>query len=262
MFPMLAFPLVRFVIKAAVRDRLMIMMMVMIGLIVAVSNFLGSSAITEQQNFSQVFASGGLRLMGVIGLCVFIAFQVRRSFDNKEVEYFLSAPVKRTQYVFSMAFGFALLASALAFLIAAASGFMSPHIDSGFALWSVSYWVELLVVSNLTLFFAVILRSPAVTVMSSLGFYALARLIGTILGIIHSGSEGGGFVLSVLAKIMTGISMIIPRLDLMAQTSWLVYGVDMDPHDAVGYGFLLAQLVIFVGLTLCAALFDFQRKEF
>ncbi len=258
---MLASSLVRFVIKAAIRDRLMIMMVVMIGLIVAVSNFLGSSAITEQQNFSQVFASGGLRLMGVIGMCVFIAFQVRRSFDNKEVEYFLSAPVKRSQYVFSMAFGFSLLATALAVFIAAATGFMSPHLDGGFALWSVSYWIELLIVSNLALFFAVILRSPAVTVMSSLGFYALARLIGTVLGIIHGGGTDG-FIMQALAKIMTGISMVVPRLDLMAQTSWLVYGTDMTSHDAVGYGFLLAQMVIFVGLTLCAALFDFQRKEF
>jgi membrane protein DedA with SNARE-associated domain len=59
--------------------------------------------------------------------------------------------------------------------------------------------------------------------------------------------------------VMNIIAMVTPRLDLMAQTSWLVY-----PDDPVmfGYGFMIAQGVFYTALLIVAALIDLRRRQF
>ncbi|MCD8526284.1 MAG: hypothetical protein LRY62_03760, partial [Alphaproteobacteria bacterium] len=58
---------------------------------------------------------------------------------------------------------------------------------------------------------------------------------------------------------MQAVSLVMPRLDLLGQTSWLVYGGDAGN---VGFIYVCAHAAVFVFLVLSASLFDLIRRQF
>lgn len=249
--------LIQYVLKAAIRDKLMIAMLVLIALTTSMAIFMASSAITEQDQFLAVYASGSLRILTVLGLVIFTAFFVRRSFESKDVEFLLSRPISRISFIMSYACAF----SILAVILASASGFalfvISPELFSpSFILWCVSIMVEAIIMANMTFFFAMILSSAATAVLAVLAFYVLARMMGQILGILDGGTAGS--VMEGVQMTMNMVSTMTPRFDLMGQTSWLVYGIG----ETVDFTFILVQGTIFLFLILIAALLDIVLRQF
>ena len=94
------------------------------------------------------------------------------------------------------------------------------------------------------------------TIFVTVGFYALARLIGFFVGITHGIVKSD--VNQVADPIMEYLSYLVPRLDLVGQTRWLVYGPD---SLNIG-GVIAAQLAVYVALLLAAAMFDLRKKHF
>ncbi len=273
---MISFPLVQYVLTAALRDRLMVMLALMIVLGCSLSVFLGSAAVVERSSFAVVFGSGGLRFLGVMGLVLFISFYMRRAFENKEVEFLLSRPVSRTCFLLSHAMAFTVLACAVA-LCVSASVVIVGHPDAyGLLGWGGSLIVEYIIMAVAALFFSMVLSSASGSALACFGLYVLCRMIGSVMGISSIGTDDA--VVRVLAVVMNVISVVIPRLDLMGQTGWLVYGMtDISTMDiseqasgfslsmmrVLGTGwFIAAQGVVFSGLLLTAAAFDFIRKRF
>jgi hypothetical protein len=125
-------------------------------------------------------------------------------------------------------------------------------------LWVASIIAENIIMVNVALFFALFVSSASICAMACFGFYVLTRLMGELLGIIDTGSQVGVPSATILARIVEIISAVLPRLDLMGQTSWLVYGADAS----VGYGFIITQCVVFTGLLLVAARIDLARRTF
>ena len=252
----LSAPLVKYALTAAVRDKLVISLLVVVGLTASISVFLGSAAVTESDQFALVFASGGLRIVSVLGLVLFIGFYIRRAFEAKEVEYLLSRPVSRTSFILSHTAAFSIVAALLAAIITLVIFWMSSGTwGAGHALWSFSILVELIIMANAALFFAMVLPSAVASVLATGGLYILARLMGQILGIVDTGGSVMG--IEFLNFMMQGVSLIIPRLDLMGQTSWLIYG-----ETTVSCLMIAAQGLIYTGLLISAALFDLIRRQF
>lgn len=249
--------LVKYILTAALRDRLLLSFIVLVGLGLSVSVFLGSAALTEKDQFSLVFAAGGLRIAGLLTLILFVVFYLRRSFETRDVEYILSRPISRFQFLLAHSIAFNILATFIAVSITLAVSALSyQHLQSGHLLWGVSFWVELLVMANVALFFALFLSSAVTAALVSFAFYILSRLIGDILGIIEKPGEAG--TIAFLEKIMNFVSIFIPRLDLMGQTSWLLYGTSGE----VNFTFLFLQGAIFCGFILAAAYYDLSRRQF
>ena len=249
--------LVRYVIKAATRDRLMLSLLCSFIVAASLAVFMGSSAVAEKNVFALVFMAAGLRLAGVVGLVLFVVFFVRRSFDARDVEFLLSRPVTRVQFLLSFAAGFWVLALVTAIVQGLAMGLITPgFMTAGSLLWVASIAVENIIIVSTALFFSLILTSAATSAMATLGFYVLARMMGEILGVLAAGGIGAWMVIP--ANVMKMISMLVPRLDLMGQTTWLVYG----PGGGIGYGFLIVQAVFFTALILTAALIDLARRKF
>lgn len=273
---MLSKPLVRYVLTAALRDRLMLTFALMISAAAGISIFLGSSAMTERESFSVVFGAGGLRFLGILGIVLFCCFYMRRSFETKEVEFLLSRPISRLSFLLSHAAAFMILAVLAAGLVTGAVFFMGKPDIGGLLSWGLSIGIEAMIMAVTALFFSAVLSSAAGSALATLGFYVLARLIGTLIGIASVAPENIVFVF--LNKLMDMISVVIPRLDMMGQTSWLVYGV--EGSGSIGYlgratayaqglievlginGFIAVQGIVFVALLLAAAAFDFLRREF
>lgn len=253
----MSWPLIKYVLTAAVRDRVTVSFLVLLLLGASLSVFLGSAAVIEQDQFSLVFAAGGLRLAGVLALVLFVVFLMRRMFEAKDIEFLLSRPIGRVGFLvsYSVAFSF------LALLMGVAQGgclyVIAPHLfDSGHVLWIVSVIIENIIMVNVALFFSMVLTSATVAALASFSFYVLGRMMGEILGIIDAGTRIYNFEL--LEGIMQLISAIMPRLDLLGQTSWLLYGVD----EQIGLGFVIVQGLVFTALVVLASLIDLVRRQF
>ncbi|HQX27811.1 MAG TPA: hypothetical protein PKX38_07735, partial [Alphaproteobacteria bacterium] len=121
--------------------------------------------------------------------------------------------------------------------------------------WAVSLAFENIVMVNAALFFSMILSSAATAATATAGFYILARLMGQLLGIIDSTGKGT-VIYNLMEYILQAISAVMPRLDLMAQTSWLIYGQSVEISS------ILLQAAIFTILIITAALIDLVRRQF
>lgn len=271
---MLSKPLVKYVLTAALRDRLAVTFFAMIILAGALSAFLGGASVAEESSFALVFGAGGLRILGATGIVLFCAFYIRRSFEHKEVEFLLSRPVSRLTFLASHAFSFIVLALVAAAAVSVALLLIGKPHPAGLAAWAYSVFIEYALMALMAFFFSMVLTSAAGSALAALGFYVLARLIGTLLGIAQAPPDNALFW--ALNRLMEIISVLIPRFDLMGQTSWLVYGYDgagvlvQEPgtlaHDmitAIGMpGFIGLQGVIFGALVFTASAFDFFRRQF
>jgi hypothetical protein len=211
---MISGPLVKFVLTAARRDKLLVTLLLMIGIGAALSVFLGGAAITEEDSFALVFGAGGLRFLSVVGLVLFVCFYVRRSFETKEVEFLLSRPISRVTFLFSHAFAFMILAVAVSLVVSGAVFFLGKPNIEGWAIWGMSIAIENMVMVVAALFFSMVLSSAAGSALSTLGLYVLTRLIGTLLGIASLTPEK--LVFAILDNVMNFISIFVPRLDMMA----------------------------------------------
>lgn len=250
-------PLVRYVLVAAIRDRLVLTLLLLMAVGASLAIFLGSSAVTEASRFALVFAAGGLRFAGALGLVLFIVFYLRRAFDSRDVDYLLSRPIGRVSFVLSHAAAFTTLATAAALLVSLTVCLLSPHtVGPGFAMWAFSLCMEYVIMANAALFFAMVLPGAASGALAVLALYVLARMMGQILGIVHTGVAGAEH--EVLGTVMQVVALIVPRLDLFAQTGWLVYGPDAFP----GYGLLLLQGLLWSGLAVAATSVDLVRRQF
>jgi len=273
---MISKPLVRYVLTAALRDKLMITLVLMILMGAAVAIFMGSSAAIEGDQFALVFGSGGLRFLGVIGLVIFCSFYVRRSFESKEVEFLLSRPISRVSFLCSHALAFSILAAVIAVVTTVVVAVLGRPDTTGLLVWGGSLVAELSIMTVAALFFSMVLSSAAGSAMATLGLYVLARMIGTLLGILDHTPQNWFY--AVIGNVMKLISMVTPRLDMMGQTTWLVYGVQGNGgvkflSDASSYahwmvehlglaGFIGVQGIIFVALLLAMSAYDFLRRQF
>lgn len=249
-------PLINYVLKAALRDRLYLSIMVIVAIGASLAVFMGSSAVIEADQFALVFAAGGLRFAGVAGLVLFTVFHMRRAFDAREVEFLLSRPVSRVSFLLSHAAALSLLAAVVAGVVIAGVVIVAPHkVGEGLVLWSLSLIVEFIIIVNAALFFSMVLSSATAGAMAVFGLYVLARLMGELLGISETGLRIPGY--DILVGVMKTISLAVPRLDLMAQTSWLVYG----PGD-IGAAFILMQGAVYTALLALAGLVDLTRRQF
>jgi hypothetical protein len=273
---MISRPLIRYVLTAALRDKLMITLLLMIACGAALSVFLGGASITEKESFALVFGAAGLRFLSVTGIVLFCCFYVRRSFETKEVEFLLSRPISRLSFLLSHATAFMILALMISIVVVAVVAFLGKPNMQGLAAWGLSIGVENMIMAVAALFFSMVLSSAAGSALATLGLYVLSRLIGTLLGIAALPPEKP--VYAILNNVMDFISIVVPRLDMMGQTSWLIYGV--EGSGGVGYlarsghyahammehlgvsGFIGLQGVLFVALLLAATAFDFLRRQF
>ncbi|MCB1783002.1 MAG: hypothetical protein KDI13_03330 [Alphaproteobacteria bacterium] len=241
---------------AAVRDRLVLSLLLLLVLGSSLSLFLGSSAVIEKSQFAAVFTAGGLRIASVLGLILFVVFFVRRSFESKDVEFLLSRPVGRLQLLISYSVAFAFLGAVMGLAELLCVYSVAPQMfGQGHILWGVSIIAENIIMVITALFFSMYLSSAATSAMAVMGFYVLARMMGQLLGISDSNMVDD---YGPVAMILQLVSVITPRLDLLGQTSWLVYGVSGD----YGVGYAVLQGTVFCALVFMGALFDFIRRQF
>lgn len=252
-----AWRLYLYIIRAAIRDRLFWSVAGALVIVFSLAYFFGSSAVNEGSTFAIVFTAFGVRLFGVISLILFIINYIRRSFEARDIDYLLSRPIGRTAFVLTHAVAFSTLAVINAILLGGLVIYLErSHISEGMLTWWFSIGMELIVMANVAMFFAFVMKSPTSCALIVFAFYLLARLMGQIHGILNT-TEGLGLI-RIASKSMEFISMVLPRLDLFGQTRWILYGIE----GQTTLGFLAMQGAIFTFLIVCATVIDMKRRQF
>lgn len=249
--------LVKYILTAAIWDRILISFIVLMGVGVSLSIFLGSSSVSEKDQVSLVLTASMLRFSSITTLVLFCVFYIRKAFDTHDVEFMLTRPITRMQYLSSYTVSFTLLAFVMTFL-STLTLLLMPSINhsAGIFLWSFSLFIELSIMASVAIFFSFYLSSAVSAALVTFAFYVLSRMIGGIIGVISATPETS--LMLVMEKIMLLISVFIPRLDLMGQGSWLLYEAAPD----ISWPFIIGQGFIFVGLIFTATLVDFKNKQF
>lgn len=252
---MLNKPIIGYVLKSALRDRLVMSMLCTLVVGLSVSVFMGSSAVTEADQFTFVFASSALRFIGTIGIILFTVFYVRSMYERRDVEYMLSRPLSRGGFIFSHATAFMLIASIIALAVGTVMVFLTlSSSTAAIFYWCLGLWLEFMLVAVGAMFFSMVLSSPASATLATLGLYVLGRMMGNLMGIVEAGSSMPMF--EILSFTMQVVSIIVPRFDLLVQSGWLVYG------DAYIPAALLGQSASLLGLYSVSAWLDLRRKQF
>ena len=251
--------IIKYVLLTATRDWLFLGLFFMIIIASGLSIFLGSNALSEQHLMQLAYISGSTRMILVIGMILFICFHIRRSFDNREIEFIISRPISRVSFIVAYFIAFSLLALLIAIPVSIFIGVIFRPSFTGLALWSISLYFELIMISAFSILAALILRSAVSAVMGCLAFYIISRMMGfAVASIILPGSISGINFTKFLELILKFFSLFLPRLDQFAKSKWLVYGT-VEPEII---NLVLIQSAIYISLILLMAIFDFQRKQF
>src|SRR6266850_8545807 len=247
--------LARFVLLEARRSGLPWLALACIVLGAGLAAFLSQVALTESRALQAAVVAAVLRACAVFLIAAHVASSTLREMNDKGLEILLSLPVPRpAQYLGRLA-GFA----ALGVLLAAA--FSAPLLlwaaPSTVAMWGVSLAFECALVAAAALFFAMTLAQLVPAIAATAGLYLLARSMAAIQSIAGGPLAEASLPHQVARWAVDAIALLLPRLEAVTRTGWLLYG----PPDAGAYAAALTGLLLYTGLLIAAGLFDFHRRN-
>ena len=250
--------ILKYILKNGVRDRLYIGLFVSLIITFGVSVFLGSTMLVEQQATTVVFIAGSSRVILAVGMILFVCLSINRAFENKEVEFILSKAISRQQFVLAYLIGF-FVTSLLIFIPLAIAIFLISNADKvGLIIWLITLLLENFLVIIFALLVSLILKNSFSAIMASFAFYIIARLMGMFVMAIKLPQDIALIKNNFLAIILKFFSVLFPRLDLFAQSSWLIYGF----KDYSQISIILLQFFIYFLLLIFMSFHDFKKKQF
>lgn len=254
-----------YIFLTARRDWLYAGIYLLLLFMVILSIFLGSTTLVEQNMTTSVFIAGAARTVIIFGLTLFTCFHIKRGFENREIDLFLTKPITRAQFVLYYFTGLAFLAFSIivpltmVMLILLKLGVLWGE-QSGFILWGISLFLESMIVISFALFASLALNSAIASILLCFAFYTFSRIFGYFLIAIQNPfSVGlGGEFGAIYKKILWFIGMLVPRLDRYANSEWIIYGMSSFQEFI---GFCAAGLT-YIALLLSMAIYDFKHREF
>ncbi|HUL92739.1 MAG TPA: ABC transporter permease [Burkholderiales bacterium] len=247
--------LARTTLLEAVRNRLLWLTVILVAAAFGFTQFLNQVAITETREIQAALLAAPLRVAAVFILAAFVITSVVRESSDKVTDLLLSLPAPRSHYFFGKLAGFAFVAAILALLCALPlAPFARP---SGLALWTASLLCELLIVTAISLFCVLSLAQVVPAFAAVAGFYLLSRSMTAMQVIAGASLHDPTLTDRIVAAIVGLIALLLPSLDRMTQTSWLLGGAFSGVLVSV-----FGQTAIYLVLIGSAALFDLYRKNF
>jgi len=248
--------LARTTLIEAVRNRLLWLAVVIVGVALGLAQFLNQVAITESREIQAALLAALLRVAAVFIAATFVITSVVRESNDKVIELVLSLPVPRAAYFFGKFAGCALVAAALAALFALPLALFAQ--PAGLAAWAGSLFCELLIVTAMSLFCVLSLAQVPSAFAAVAGFYLLSRSMAAMQTIAGAALTEPSLVDRIVNRIVDLIALLLPALDRMTETAWLLESAP----GAGALGALLGQTTIYLALIGAAALFDLYRKNF
>ena len=250
--------LTRITLIEALRTRLALLAVGIAILGVGASQFLNQIALTESREIQVAFVATAFRASAVFLVVAFTIASTIRDSNDKIIEFLLAQPVPRSAYFYGKYLGLGVVNISLAMIFSSTMILLGPSY-AGLATWAVSLAMELYLMSAVALFCALSIPHVVTAFASTAGFYLLARSIDTIR-LIASASPNAdpGFADTVIRRIVELIAWVMPALDTVTRTDWLV----TYAPGWLAMGSLATQILLYTVLVGTATLFDLHRKSF
>jgi ABC-type Na+ efflux pump permease subunit len=247
--------LAKLTLLEAVRNRVLWLAVMVVVVAFGLAQFLSQVAITETREIQIALVAAVLRVAATFIVAVFVVTSMVRESTDKVTELLLSLPTPRAAYFFGKFAGYAAVAAILALVCALPlAPFAHPQ---GLALWTASLVCELLIVTAVSLFCVLSLAQVVTASAAVTGFYLLSRSMAAMQIIAGAPLHDQTFTDQVVSAVVAVIALLLPSLDSMTQTAWLLGGAPGNAFAAV-----FGQTVIYLVLICSAALFDLYRKNF
>lgn len=246
-------PIARMTVLEALRSRLFWLLGAAVLASFGLAAFLQQVALIEAREIQATIIAALARACGVFLVATFVVTSVVREFNDKVIDLMLAQPLPRWAYLLGKFAGFFVAAALVALALSLPLLFFAAPARVG--MWTLSLACELLLVAAVSLFCVLTLTHVVPALATVFGFYVLARSIAA-MQIIAATAPSAALSDRIADWLVHGIALLLPRLDLMTQSAWLV---DAAPANL---GHALLQTAIYATLIIAAALFDFQRKNF
>ncbi len=250
--------ILKYILLSGLRDRLFIGIFITLISSFSLAIFLGQTALVEASQTTAAYIAGSSRMILAIGLILFVCLSVNRAFENKEVEFIISKPISREQFILAYLFGFLLTALIILIPLIAIITLLAQINKIGILIWSLSLFAELTILISFSLLTSLILKNSFSAILASFSFYIISRMMGVFVLAINLPqdlAQAKNHALQVMLKI---ISVVFPRLDLFTQSEWLVYGIS----DFANVKIIATQSLIYIPLMIFMAFHDFKKKQF
>jgi ABC-type Na+ efflux pump permease subunit len=249
-------PLAKAVLLEAVRNRLLWLAAFVIVAAFGLAQFLNSVAITESREIQTALLAAPIRVAAVFIVAAFVITSMVRESSDKVTELLLSLPAPRSSYFFGKFAGYAAVALILALLCALPLALFAH--PGGLAIWIAALVCELLIVTAMSLFCVLSLTQVVPAFAAVAGFYLLSRSMTAMQIIAGAALHDPTLTDRVVDAIVELIALLLPALDRMTQTTWLLE----SPPGASALGPIAGETAIYLVLIGAAALFDLHRKNF
>lgn len=248
-------PIARVTLLEAARSRLAWLIGAVLLASLAIAGFLQQVAVIEAREIQVAIIAALLRACAVFFVVLFVVMSVVREANDKFFELVLSQSMPRSSYLFGKFVGVAAAGAAIALVLSVPVALFAPI--ARVPVWTLSLFGELLIMAAVSLFCVLTFTNVVTALSAAAGFYLLARSIAAFQIIAATTEQTVALAPRVADWFFQGVALVMPRLDLMTQTGWLLDAVP----NAWALAGVLAQTVIYVVLILGAALFDLYRRE-
>jgi len=222
---------------------------------VGLAVFLAQVAIIEARAVQASVAATLLRACAVFLVAAHVATSVAREASDRVLELALALPVPRSAYFLGKLGGFAAIGVLMALLYALPLLLWASPLEV--AAWGVSLAAECALVAALALFFASAIAQGVAAIACTAALYLLARAIGAIQAIASGPAAPEAAAGHAARWAVDAVALLLPRLDAVTRSDWLLYGTPGGAEFARALG----GLAIYFVLLAAAGLFDFSRRN-
>ena len=242
----------RFTIIESLRNRLLLLSFLVIGISFAMVEFIGDLAITEHRVTQVAILAAFLRISAVVMVTLFVVSSTVRELQDKTLEMILAMPIRRGNYYLGKLLGYIYIALLVSIIFAV---LLLVYADAEQVLiWTISLFLELILVVALSLVMLFTFNQVPSALTAVFIIYGASRIVTSIFlmakfPIIAHTSMAQKFMDSVI-ELMT---WILPDLHRFTQTEWLTY-------NTAEWGVLLplfGQTIVYLIFLSFIALFDF-----
>jgi ABC-type transport system involved in multi-copper enzyme maturation permease subunit len=250
--------IVTYILLTAFRDRLFFGLLVAVYVATAICIFLGGLPLLENRESAVSYMAAAIRIIGIIGMVVFACFHVRQAFENKEIDVFVTRPLRRSQLVVAYALGFVVVSLVFISIAALPVVWYSYEQWQGLLAWMGSLILEQALIITFALFAAFTFSSATLAVITTLGIYTLCRMSAYFMFMVENMRSRSEGVMEWMGNFLYWISMMFPRFDYFAPSRWLVYGLE----NSTALLLAITQVAIYFPLLLTATILDFRKRQF
>ncbi|MBF0193756.1 MAG: ABC transporter permease [Magnetococcales bacterium] len=232
----------------------LVIVVLIFGAILA--SFAGTLSVVEIHAVQSAVIGSYLRFAGVLVVCLFVLNAQVRELNDKGLDLVLALPIPRSSYFFGKLAGFATIAFFITVLFSITLLFYADTYQV--ALWGVSLFFELLIVTALSLLCLFTFNQLPAAFTTVFVIYLLSRVLTSLILVGHGPIMPKYVIVNELMNmVMAGLAFVLPALDRFTNSAWLVYntGTFDDLNFVIGQG------LIYVTLLSAAALLDFYRKN-